>query len=98
VFEDRKKVKAIETGKMQQKQLRELKIQRIKQAKQNKLEGLRIRQQAMHDIENEKNNEIKNKIINIKLSQDVLISNQRSKELKQNLKRQALEEDLNILE
>jgi len=45
--EDRKKLKAVETGKLQQKQLRELKKQRIKQNKQNKLEGLRIRQQAI---------------------------------------------------
>merc|ERR1712098_1045240 len=57
IDEDRKKVKAIQTGKMQQKQLKELKKQNTKQKKQNKLEGLRIRQQAILDIEEEKNYE-----------------------------------------
>jgi len=98
IEEDRKKIKAIQTGKMQQKQLRELKKQRVKQTKQNKLEGLRIRQQAMQDIENEKNNEVGIKIKNIKLAQDVMASNQRSKDLKQKLKQQALEEDFQIIE
>jgi len=92
-----KKEKMVKTGQMQQKQLREMKRQKLKQSQQNKLEGLRIRQQAIQDIEQEKETEMSNKLKNIKLAGEVMNSNLASKALKEKLKNQALEEDLQIL-